>query len=369
MVLKMRDLKLGFIGLGLIGGSIAKAIKRVHPNHKILAYNRSENARLTALNDGTADSVTNKVDESFSDCDYIFLCTPVEHNISYLDILKDIINENCIITDVGSVKTNIHVAIADRHLNRQFIGGHPMAGSEKTGYNNASGYLLENAYYPITPTDETPEDKISEFYELVESIGAIPIVLNYKEHDYAVAAISHVPHLIAASLVNLVKHNDSEDETMKLLAAGGFKDITRIASSSPEMWQQICSTNSANIVTLIDKYITSLSDIKNAINSGNSEYIYDLFHESREYRNSFSDNRRGPITKEYTLYCDIIDESGAISIIATILAQNDISIKNIGIIHNREFEDGVLKIEFYSKEALDKADCKLKNYNYKTYIR
>ena len=117
------------------------------------------------------------------------------------------------------------------------------------------------------------------------------------------------------------------------------------------------------------KYITSLSDIKNAINSGNSEYIYDLFHESREYRNSFSDNRRGPITKEYTLYCDIIDESGAISIIATILAQNDISIKNIGIIHNREFEDGVLKIEFYSKEALDKADCKLKNYNYKTYIR
>lgn len=365
----MKNLKIGFIGLGLIGGSIAKSIKRVNPNHKILVYNRSEDARIASFKDGTADYVTDKVDDSFSDCDYIFLCTPVEHNITYLDILKEIISDECIITDVGSVKTNIHKAVSNRHMDKYFIGGHPMAGSEKTGYENSSEYLLENAYYLITPNSKTPEKKISEFYELVKSTGAIPLILNYTEHDYAVAAISHVPHLIAASLVNLVKHNDSKDETMKLLAAGGFKDITRIASSSPEMWQQICSTNSANIVNLIDKYIDSLTEIRNSINKNDSDYIYNLFSESREYRNSFSDNRRGPINKEYSLYCDIIDESGAISIIATILAQNNINIKNIGIVNNREFEDGVLKIDFYSKDSLDKAEYKLNSYNYKTYIR
>ena len=332
----MRDLTIGFIGLGLIGGSIAKGIKRIHSNHTIIAYNRSENARTASVNDKTADIATDKIDETFSDCDYIFLCTPVEHNITYLDLLKNIIKDDCIITDVGSVKGNIHKAIENKLLTKNFIGGHPMAGSEKTGYENSYSYLLENAYYAITPTKDTPKDKISEFHELVKSIGAIPVVLNYKEHDYAVAAISHVPHLIAASLVNLVEDNDSEAETMKLLAAGGFKDITRIASSSPDMWQQICSSNGENIVSLIDTYISSLTEIKNAVSAHNSDYVYDLFMKSREYRNSFSDNRRGPINKVYDIYCDIIDESGAISIIATILAQNNISIKNIGIIHRSE---------------------------------
>lgn len=364
----MRDLTIGFIGLGLIGGSIAKSIKRVHTNHKIIAYNRSEKARNAALSDGTADISTDKIDQIFSTCDYIFLCTPVEHNITYLDILKDIIKSDCIITDVGSVKGNIHSAIEEKNLTKNFIGGHPMAGSEKTGYENSYSYLLENAYYAITPTSDTSKNRIDEFYELVKSIGAIPVVLDYKEHDYAVAAISHVPHLIAASLVNLVKDNDSKDEIMKLLAAGGFKDITRIASSSPDMWQQICSTNKENIILLIDKYINSLTEIKDALKENTSEYIFDLFTKSREYRNSFSDSKRGPINKVYDLYCDIIDESGSISILATILAKNSISIKNIGIIHNREFEDGVLKIEFYNQDSVDNANTLLQSYNYKTYI-
>lgn len=358
----MRDLKIGFIGLGLIGGSIAKGIKRIYHHHKIIAYNRSESARLESVADGTVDIATDTIDSAFSDCDYIFLCTPVEHNVTYLDILKTLIQEDCIITDVGSVKGNIHRAVEERGLTKNFIGGHPMAGSEKTGYANASGYLLENAYYVLTPTSDIPKERTDELYELVQSIGAIPIVLDYKEHDYAVAAISHVPHLIAASLVNLVKDNDSETEIMKMLAAGGFKDITRIASSSPDMWQQICITNRENICDLIDKYVASLMEIKEAVACKNPEYVYNLFEKSRDYRNSFSNASRGPINKTYFMYCDIIDESGAISTIATILANHHISIKNIGIIHNREFEDGVLKIEFYNQESADNAQILLKDY-------
>lgn len=365
----MRNLTIGFIGLGLIGGSIAKSIKRVFPGFKIIAYNRSPQARQMALEDGTADVITETVNENFTACDYIFLCTPVEHNVMYLNILKDIIKTDCIITDVGSVKGNIHTAVREQNLSHNFIGGHPMAGSEKTGYENANSFLLENAYYAITPTEDSPADRVSEFTEIVSAIGAIPVILNYEEHDYAVAAISHVPHLIAASLVNLVQDRDSQKQTMKLLAAGGFKDITRIASSSPEMWQQICSTNIDNIAELLDYYITSLTNIRNSILTNDFAAVYHLFDTSREYRNSFSDSRKGPINKSYELYLDLIDESGAISNVASILAGKNISIKNIGIIHNREFEDGVLKIEFYTQPALDMASSLLPQAGYKIYVR
>lgn len=365
----MRSLTIGFVGLGLIGGSIAKSMKRVFPNFKIIAYNRSQGARDLALAEGIADITTETVDGTFADCDYIFLCTPVEHNVMYLNTLKQIIKQDCIITDVGSVKGNIHTAVSEQNLSHNFIGGHPMAGSEKTGYENATSFLLENAYYAITPTEHSPADRVTEFTEIVRTIGAIPVVLSYEEHDYAVAAISHVPHLIAANLVNLVKDSDSKNQTMKLLAAGGFKDITRIASSSPEMWQQICSTNIDNIAKLLDSYIVSLSEIKQSILANDFNAIYNLFSTSREYRNLFSDINQGPIHKSYELHLDLIDTSGAISSVASILAAENISIKNIGIVHVREFEDGVFKIEFYTKSALDAASTLLSNAGYNVYIR
>lgn len=295
------------------------------------------------------------------------MCTPVEHNAGYLKKLKLIIKSSCIISDVGSTKTNIHKVVEKEHMEANFIGGHPMAGSEKTGYENSSEHLIENAFFVITPTSETSESSLNEFKNIIGGIGGIPVVLDYEQHDYCVAAISHLPHLIAAGLVNLVKSSDSPAATMKLLAAGGFKDITRIASSSPEMWQQICSANADNISELLGDYITSLNNIKNAIDNDDSSFIFDLFSISRDYRNTFSDLQSGPIPPVYKLYCDIIDKSGALLAVTTILSENDISIKNIGIINNREHESGVLKIIFYNKEDLENASMLLNKHNYKLY--
>ena len=205
----------GFVGIGLIGGSVAKALRRVYPSCKIIVYNRSAEPRVMAINDGTANVAVPQVDETFNECDYIFLCTPVEKNVEYLKILKDIIKDDCIITDVGSVKGNIHRAVKELGLEKNFIGGHPMAGSEKTSYTYANDRLVENAYYAITPTDAVSKERVEEFTEIVQGIGAIPINISYEEHDKVVATISHLPHLIAASLVNLVKHNDSKNEYMK----------------------------------------------------------------------------------------------------------------------------------------------------------
>lgn len=363
----MRTLTIGFIGLGLIGGSIAKSIRLHAPHIRVIAYNRSADARIQAQNEHVADEVTDCIDDRFSSCDYIFLCTPVEHNITYLNTLKSIISPSCMITDVGSVKGNIHQAVQNIGLERNFIGGHPMAGSEKTGYENASPMILENAYYILTPTPLTPKESIAEFTSLLATIGAIPVQMEAMEHDYAVAAISHLPHLIAAKLVTLVKSKDSPNQTMKMLAAGGFKDITRIASSSPEMWTEICSTNTKNITTLLDNYIDELSQIRDALENKQFNQIFDLFTESRTYRNSFSDDKRGLIPKVYILYLDVADEFGAISNVAGILAEKKISIKNIGIVHNREFQDGVLRIEFYDQETLAHASTLLPQAGYTIY--
>ena len=156
---------------------------------------------------------------------------------------------------------------------------------------------------------------------------------------------------------------------MKRVAAGGFKDITRIASSSPEMWKQICMTNSGNIVLLLKKYISSMEKVIDEIEKKDDKAIYNLFETSGNYRNTIDDKPKGLIQKDYVIYCDILDQAGAIATIATTLAIHQISIKNIGIIHNREFEAGVLKIEFYDETSANQAASILKECNYTIFTK
>lgn len=360
----------GFIGLGLIGGSLAKALKRVQPDCRIMAYTRSGETTSQALSDGVIDRIcTSPSDAAYADCDIIFLCTPVGHNIHALRRLKDIVPASCILTDVGSVKTDIHEAAHEMGLDGRFIGGHPMTGSEKSGYGYSVPHLFENSYYIITPSEGVEEQKIAACRELAAAIGALPLVLDYRRHDYATAAVSHLPHLIAAALVNTVHDLDDSDELMKLIAAGGFKDITRIASSSPEMWEHICVSNRENISAVMDTFLKLLTDSRAEMNAENGQAINDMFRESRDYRNSFSSSSLGTIRKTYRIFCDIVDESGAIATIATTLAVNGINIKNIGIVHNREFEEGVLQIEFYEEEPSQKAAEILKQHHCRVWVR
>lgn len=365
----MRLLTCGFIGLGLIGGSIARAIREKLPESRIIAYDINPETLQLALDSGIADAVTTAIDADFNGCDYIFLCAPVQKNDENLKAVKAIISPECLLTDVGSVKTDIHRAIKEAGLEAQFIGGHPMAGSERVGFINSKAVLLENAYYILTPTDCVPPAKLEEYRKLVTTLGAIPLILSFEQHDYVTAAISHLPHVIAASLVNLVRDSDSEDGVMKMVAAGGFKDITRIASSSAVMWQQICLTNTENISMLLADYISALTDFKKEIDTRNDDALYELFDSARIYRESFINTSSGPIKRDYAITIDIADEPGALAAIATILALNNISIKNIGIVHNREFEGGVLRIEFYEEESIQKAGTILESKGYTVHMR
>lgn len=360
---------IGFIGLGLIGGSIAKTIKRIYPATIMIATAGHLATIQEAYEDGTIVNENLLEMEAFSNCDVIFLCCPVQKNIEYLKQLRSIVKDSCVLTDVGSVKTDIHEEVIRLGLEANFIGGHPMTGSEKIGYHHATAYLLENAYYILTPSAQTDSDTLSQFKDYLSTLGAITKVLDYEEHDHATASISHLPHVIAASLVNLIASIDDEHGTMKSIAAGGFKDITRIASSSPIMWQNICLSNREQIRLLIDKFSCMLQNAKELIDSNDADAIYHFFETAKDYRDSIQITQSGPLEKIYEFYCDLIDEAGGIATIATILASNNLSIKNIGIVHNREFEQGVLRIEMYDQSSLEQSIALLKKYHYTVYVR
>ena len=217
---------IGFIGLGLIGGSIAKAIRKYHEDYRLLAYDQDRETLAAAVSSNMIDAVCEEHDERFRSCDYIFLCAPVEFNVKYLEYFKDNIGPDTILTDVGSVKGIIHKEVERLGMESRFIGGHPMAGSEKTGFEASSDRLIENAYYIITPGGEVALERLTDFTEMISSLGAIPMVLTSEEHDFITAGVSHLPHIIASALVNLVNMLDSDQEYMKTIAAGGFRDIT-----------------------------------------------------------------------------------------------------------------------------------------------
>ena len=356
---------IGFIGLGLIGGSIAKTIRKFHPDYRLIAFDKDRSALSEAVSLNVINGICDIEDEQLYNCDYLFLCAPVEFNVEYMEKIKASLGENCILTDVGSVKSVIHEKVTEFGLEGRFIGGHPMAGSERSGFSNSSDHLLENAYYIITPGGEVALEKISDFTELISSLGAIPLVITAEEHDFITAGVSHLPHIVASALVNLVNLLDNDAQYMKMIAAGGFHDMTRVDSSSPVMWEQICLENQKNISTVLDEFIRMLIQIRCSIDNKEADNIFDMFASSKDYRDSIDIIDNSLIPRSYVLYIDVADEAGAIATIATILATEKVNIKNIGIIHNREFEDGVLKIEFYTDAALEQAKVLLTKRNYK----
>ncbi|MGI5990484.1 MAG: prephenate dehydrogenase [Lachnospiraceae bacterium] len=280
------NLSFGFIGFGLIGGSVARCLRLLYPKSRILVMNRTMPHVEPALKDGTADFATDKIDESFRECDVIFICTPVARTEGCLKQLAPLIKPESIITDVGSVKGAVCRCAKDLGLETIFIGGHPMAGSERSGYANSSAQLLKNKPYVLTPFAMTPKEKLGFMKELVKRMGSRVITLSPEEHDMAVAGISHLPHLAAAALVRTVMDSDTKSKTMFALASSGFLDTTRVAASSSEMWEQIVQLNPEAVSHMLTLYIDSLSRLRDAIRDGRYEEVGKLFDTVRPYRES-----------------------------------------------------------------------------------
>lgn len=276
----------GFIGFGLIGGSVAHAIRELYPEAEIMAYNYYETRPHPRLNMALADGVLSRVTidlADFSRCDAIFLCAPVKTNISYLKKLLPHLSPDCMLTDVGSVKGDIVAAIQETGIAEQFIGGHPMTGSEQIGYEFASSKFFINKYYILTPMENTRQEYIDWMKQFIHKIGSYCMLLEPAKHDAVVAGISHVPHVISASLVNAVAALDN-DNTYGLLAAGGFHSVTRISSSSPEMWQNICEANKTEILAFLEQFMEQISNFRDKIEQQDSDALLQLFANAKAYR-------------------------------------------------------------------------------------
>lgn len=356
--------KIGIVGLGLIGGSIAKAIKS-RLNYEIVAFNRSEASLIQAYEEGVINQYSTTDMSIFKGCSIVYVCTSVDLIPEYVEKLIPYIDSSCIITDVGSTKGEICKKMK-KFKNIRFIGGHPMAGSEQTGYKAAKEFLYENAYYILTPNENITQEELNEFTEIVRAIGAIPLHVSPQEHDYMVAAVSHVPHIIAAALVNTVESLDSKDRLMHSIAAGGFKDITRIASSSPQVWSSICFDNRDEILKVLNAFKAILDNYEKAIYN-NSNEIFDYFENAREYRNSFASKACITADKAFEVYVDITNTTGILAKIVTLLSNNSINIQNIGIVNNREYSAGILHISFDNHKAKEQAIQVLEKENYTVY--
>lgn len=278
----------GFIGFGLIGGSIAKALRALYPESHIFAYNyyqtKPHPSLETAKNDGVLSDIINEL-SGFLECDVLFLCAPVIKNADYLKKVAPYLKADCLITDVGSVKGNIYETVLDLHLEKQFVGGHPMTGSEKTGYAYSSADFLKEHYYILTPTPDTKPEFTEWMEHFATKAGSKCMILDPLTHDHVTAGISHVPHVISAALVGTISDLDKKGY-YAMLAAGGFHSVTRISSSSPEMWQNICLTNKECILECLNSFIDHLNQAKEKIAAGDEKGLTDFFADAKKYRDT-----------------------------------------------------------------------------------
>ena len=344
-------MKIGVIGLGIIGGSIVKAINKKGLSECVVAYNRNPEVTKQALSEGTIQEAAYEINDSFRDCEIIFICVPVDVVPFYVKKLSGLVDGECILTDVGSTKVNVVNSIREMSLACTFIGGHPMAGSDSAGSNAARHTLFENAYYVLTPFSDTKKSQLNKLMDFISALGGLPVIMEPPVHDYVTAAISHVPHVLASAIVNMIKQLDGDDKLMHTLAAGGFKDLTRIASSPPVIWESICLANSDNILKILSKFEEGICSFREILRKKDSPALMDFFGSAKEYRDSFSERKHGSLIKTYDIVVDVEDQPGVIASISGELGRHGINIKNIGIINSWEMEGGALEICFYDRES------------------
>lgn len=356
-------------GVGLIGGSLALCLKG-RPDVKVIGYSNRPSSAEKYVQRGVVDYGTTSVQEAAEQADFIFLCVPVGMLEEYMGMLSRLnLKPGCIITDVGSTKASVaRCASALKLSNATFIGGHPMAGSERSGVEAASSLLFENAYYVLTPDESTPQEAVDRLTELLACTKANIVKVDANSHDEIVGAISHLPHMIAVALVNQVRGYSEQNSLYESLAAGGFRDITRIASSDPVVWRDILVNNRGVLLSLLRDWSAETAKFAQMLENADGEAIEEAFRMAGQFRSQMPERRKGMIQSIYDCYVDVPDHPGIIGKIASELGENRINLSNIHIIESREDVPGILRLSFRSQESLDQAIDLLTISGYSVHI-
>ncbi|BDH61395.1 prephenate dehydrogenase [Lysinibacillus sp. PLM2] len=357
------------IGLGLIGGSIALSCQKA-PETKVFGYDVQEKTRELAAALNIVHEVVEDVEHAASMADVIIFGTPVNATLYWMDELKNWkLKPNVIITDTGSTKSLImEKAVELREKGITFIGGHPMAGSHKSGVSAAKQYLFENAYYILTPFDDEDGNQIIKLEQLLKFTLAKIVKVDAREHDHMTAVVSHFPHIVAASLVHQLNFEKEKYPMTSLLAAGGFRDITRIASSNPSIWRDITLQNRNELIHQLDAWQNEMNRVKSLLLSNDDQSIEQYFEIAKNVRDQLPITT-GVFYTTYDLYIDIPDYPGIISQVTGYLAEERISITNIRVIEAREDIFGILVISFQTNDDREKAmNCLERRTKFEMYI-
>jgi len=343
-------------GVGLIGGSIALCLKD-KPDIKVVGYSNRQSSIDKYLQRGVVDEATTSMQEAAEQADFIFLCMPVGLLEQYLKEISGFrLKPGCIITDVGSTKASVAACAKQLELkDAVFIGGHPMAGSERSGVEAASYHLLENAIYVLTPDESTPKQAVDRLENLLTHTRAKLVVVDAEEHDRIVGAISHLPHMIAVALVNQIRGYNEHNKLYEYLAAGGFRDMTRIAASDPVVWRDILLDNRSVLQNQLRDWAAEMKRFADLLELGDGTAIEQAFAAAGQFRKAMPERRKGIIHSSYDCYVDVPDTPGIIGKIATQLGNNSINLSNIHIIESREDVPGILRLSFRDQHNLDQA--------------
>ncbi|MET3850023.1 prephenate dehydrogenase [Paenibacillus sp. OAE614] len=361
----MNTTKIAIFGVGLIGGSLALCFKG-KPGLTVVGHAHLPELADKYMSRGVVDAATLSMEEAALDADFIFLCVPVGMLEEYLDRLSALpLKKGCIITDVGSTKASIaQAARAHDFKNFYFIGGHPMAGSERSGVEAATPLLFENAYYVLTPPPGTPDHAYDALAQLLSYTHAQIVKVDPVLHDEIVGAISHLPHIIAVALVNQVCDYNHSNSLYRLLAAGGFRDITRIASSDPLIWRDILLGNKNVLLRQLKDWNEGIAAFVEMLEEGDGQAIQEAFAKANDFRSELPERRKGMITPSFDLYLDVPDTPGIIGKIATELGVRHINLSNMQIIESREDVPGILRLSFRQEHDLERAKELLQSMSY-----
>jgi prephenate dehydrogenase len=316
------------VGTGLIGGSVGMALRRLgwYVTGRDVDPERAAQARKL----GALDIVGHDPDATVT-----FVATPVRAVAD--EVLEALRSGPGLVTDVGSVKSPIVDAVADA----RFVGGHPMAGSEQDGLEGATYDLFEGATWVLTPTAGTDAAAYAHVRQLVGAFGADVLALPPEHHDALVAVVSHVPHLTAATLMRLAAGRGEEQRALLRLAAGGFRDMTRIAGGSPAIWPDICGENRTAIVDVLDELLAALGDMRDVVARGDRSGLLDLLEEARAARTNLPVDIGAPEDLR-ELRVPVPDRPGVIADVTTLATETGVNVVDLEIAHSSEGRRGVL---------------------------
>ena len=277
--------KLTIVGTGLIGTSLALALRKTQrmPNLELVGTDAGSSARAGAQKANAFDRVENNLGRAVRDAGVVVLATPVMAMQEVMEVIADHLAEGCVVTDVGSSK-KVVLEWADRYLPRhvEFVGGHPMAGREKSGPENADADLFRDKVYCVVPSSRASSRAVSEVSNLAEGVGSRAFFIGVEEHDSFVAAVSHLPFLLSVALVGCTSKSPNWDDIAQL-AATGFEDSSRLASGDPIMHRDICLSNPEPIVAWIDSFIKELYEVRQLLSAEpepDSESVHELFEKA-----------------------------------------------------------------------------------------